>query len=70
MLALAVVAASEGKYITVLNIGCAFLNTDVTSAYIKAHMRLNLVVNDLLVDIDPQHARFVQERARYLRRGA
>ena len=45
-----------------MDIGGAFLNADITSTGIKVHMRLNRVLTDMLVLIDPKHACFVEER--------
>jgi hypothetical protein len=45
-----------------MDIGGAFLNADITSTGIKVHMRLNRVLTDMLVQIDPKHARYVEDR--------
>ena len=57
VLAIAAIAACEGRSVTVMDIGGAFLNADITSTGIKVHMRLNRVLTDLLVKIYPDHAR-------------
>ncbi len=62
MLAIAAIAACEGISVTMMGIGVAFLNADITSTRIKVHMRLRRVVTYTLVHIDPKHARFVEER--------
>ncbi len=45
-----------------MDIGGAFLNADITSTRIKVHIRLNRVLTDMLVQIDPKHARYVEDR--------
>ena len=62
VLAIAAIAACEGRSVTVMDIGGAFLNADITSTGIKVHMRLNRVLTDMLVQIDPKHARYVEDR--------
>jgi hypothetical protein len=62
VLAVAAIAACESRLVTVMDIGGAFLNADITSTGIKVHMRLNQVLTDMLVQIDPKHARFVEDR--------
>ena len=62
VLAVAAIAAFEGRSVTVMDIGGAFLNADITRTGIKVHMRLNRVLTSMLVLIDPEHARFVEER--------
>jgi hypothetical protein len=62
VLAIAAIAACEGRTVTVMDIGGAFLNADITSTGIKVHMRLNRVLTDMLVQIDPKHARYVEDR--------
>ena len=49
-----------------MDIGGAFLNADIASTCIKVHMRLNRVHTDMLVQIDPKHARFVEDRGNSL----
>jgi hypothetical protein len=44
-----------------MNIGGAFLNADITSTGIKVQMRLNRVLTDTLVHVDPKHARYVED---------
>jgi hypothetical protein len=63
VLAIAAIAACEGRSVTVMDIGGAFLNADITSTGIKLHMRLSRMVMDMLVQIDPKHARFVEEQS-------
>ena len=62
VLVVAYIAAFEGRSGIVMGIREAFLNADITSNEIKVHMRLNRVLNDMLVLIDPKHACFVEER--------
>ena len=62
VLAIAAIAACEGRLVTVMDIKGAFLNADITSTGIKVHMRLNRVLTDMLVQIDPKHARYVEDR--------
>ena len=49
VLAVAVIATCEGRLVTVMDIGGAFLDADITSTGIKVHMRLNRVLTDMLV---------------------
>jgi hypothetical protein len=49
-----------------MDIGGAFLNADITSTVIKVHMRLNRVLTDMLIQIDPDHARYVEDRGTYV----
>ena len=53
VLAVAAIAACEGRLVTVMDIGGAFLSAYITSTCIKVHMRLNRVLTDILVQIDP-----------------
>jgi hypothetical protein len=62
VLTVAAIAAFEGRAVTVMDIGGAFLNADITGTGIKVHMRLNRVLTAMLVLIDPNHAQFVEER--------
>jgi len=62
MLAIASIAMFEGKSGTVMDIGGAFLNADITTTGIKVHIRINRVSTDMLVIIDLKHTRFVEER--------
>jgi hypothetical protein len=58
VLAVAAIAACEGKFVTVMDILGAFLNADISSKGIMVHMRLNRVLADMFVQIDPKHARY------------
>ena len=60
--ALATIAAHEGRPTLVMDIGVAFLNANITNTGIKVHMRLNRTFMSMLVSIDPEHARFVEEK--------
>jgi hypothetical protein len=62
VLAVASIAALEGRSITVMDIGGAFFNAYINSTGIKMYMRLNRVLTDTLAPIDPKHACFVEER--------
>ncbi len=66
MLAIAAIAACEGRSVTVMGIDGAFLIADITSTCIKAHMRLGRMVTDMLFQIDPEYARFVEERGTFV----
>ena len=61
VLAIASIAAHESRSVIVMDIGGAFLNADITNTGIKVHMRLNRVLTAMLVLIDPEHAKFVEE---------
>ena len=57
VLAVAAIATS----ITIIDIGVAFINTDISSTGIKVNMRLSRAAKDLLIHLETQHARFVEE---------
>jgi hypothetical protein len=61
VLVIACIAAHESRSFIVMGIGGAFLNADITNTGIKVHMRLNIVLTAMLVLIDPEHAKFVEE---------
>ena len=62
IVAVAEISACECKLVIVMDIGGAFLNADIRSTCIKVHMRLNQVLTDMPVQIDPKHAQFVEDR--------
>ena len=62
VLAVAAIAAREGRSIMVMDIGGAFLNADITGTGIKVHMRLNKVLTSMLVILCPGHSQFVEEK--------
>jgi len=62
MLAVAILTVCEGRSVTVMDIGGAFLNADSTITGRKVHMRLSRVATGLFIHIEPKHARFVAER--------
>ena len=62
VLAVTSIAAFERRSVIAVDIGGAFLNADITSTGINVHMRLNRVLTNMLVLIDPKHACFVEER--------
>ena len=62
VITVASIAAFEWRSVTVMDLGGAFLNAEITSTGIKLHMRLSRVLTDMLVLIDPTHACFVEER--------
>jgi hypothetical protein len=62
VLAMVVIAACEGRSVTVMGIGGAFLNAEKTSTCIKVHTRLDRVLTDMIIKNDPEHARFVEDR--------
>ena len=49
-----------------MDIRDAFLNADITSTGIKVHTRPNRVLTDMLVQINPKHARCVEDRGTYV----
>jgi hypothetical protein len=62
VLVVASIDAFKGRSVTVMSLGGAVLNANITSTGIKVHMCLNRVLADMLVLIDPKHACFVEER--------
>jgi hypothetical protein len=62
VLSVVAIVAGEGRSVTVMDIGGAFLNADITGAGIKVHMRLNRVLTSILVQIDPDYVRLVEDR--------
>lgn len=62
VLAVASIAAREGRSVVVMDIGGAFLNADITSTGVKVHMRLDKVLTAMLVLISPEHSQFIEEQ--------
>jgi len=62
VLAVASIAAREGRSVVVMDIGGAFLNADITSTGVKVHMRLDKVLTAMLVLVSPKHSQFVEEQ--------
>ena len=66
VLSVAAIVACEGRSVTAMDIGGAFLNADIAGTEIQVHMRLNKVLTSMLVQINPDHARFVDDRGTYV----
>jgi hypothetical protein len=62
VMVIVVIATCEGRSVTVMDIGGAFLNADITSTGIKVHTRLNRLLTDMLVHIDLKQARYAEDR--------
>ena len=55
-----VIAASEGRNVITIDIGGAFLNADIASTGIQVHMRLDRVMTQMLMQIDPTYQQYVE----------
>jgi hypothetical protein len=53
VLAVAAIAAAEGRSVVGLDIGGAFLNADMPATGVKVHMRLDRIMTTFLLDLDP-----------------
>ena len=62
VLVVASIAAHDGRSVVIMDIGGAFLNVDITSTGVKVHMRLDKVLNAMLVLFSPKHSQFVEEQ--------
>jgi len=60
VLVIAAIAAAEGRTVMVIDIGGAFLNSDITLTGVTVHMRLDKLMTTILVEIDPSYAIFVE----------
>ena len=60
VLALAAIAAAEGRTVVVTDIGGAFLNASMSATGVKVHMRLNATIAKLLIQLDPKYEKFVE----------
>jgi len=59
--AIAAIAASEGRYVIVTDIGGAFLNASLKPTGIKVHMRLDPTMARLLVQIAPEYGQYLDD---------
>jgi hypothetical protein len=62
ILAVAAIAAREGRSVMAMNIGGVFLNANITGTGIKVHMRLNKVLTSMFVLLSPGHSQLVEEK--------
>ena len=62
VLAVAAIAAKEGRRVVTIDIGGAFLNAKMPDTGIKVHMRLDSMMTELLLKIDPSYAVFLEPR--------
>jgi hypothetical protein len=60
VLTIAAIAAAEGRQVMVIDIGGAFLNSDISLTGVKVHMRLDKLMTSILVEIDPSFSVFVE----------
>jgi hypothetical protein len=60
VLTIAAIAAAEGRQVMVIDIGGAFLNSDISPTGVKVHMRLDKLMTSILVEIDPSFSVFVE----------
>jgi hypothetical protein len=61
VLTAAAIAAKERRKIATADITGAFLNSSMAPTGVRVHMRLDKEMTRILVKIDPDFARFVQE---------
>jgi hypothetical protein len=62
VLAVAAIAAAEGRITEVIDIGGAFLNADMASTGVAVHMRLDRIMTGILLKIDPSYHEYVEPR--------
>ena len=60
MLTVAAISAFEGRNVITIDIGAAFLNADIAPTGIQVHMRLDCVMTQMLMQIDPTHQQYVE----------
>ena len=60
VLTVAAIAASEGRSVITIYIGGAFLNADIAPTGIQVHMRLDRVMTQMLMQIDPTYQQYVE----------
>ena len=61
VLAVAAVAANEFRQVITVDIGGAFLNAHMPATGVKVHMRLDKVMTQLLLKIDPSYESFLEQ---------
>ncbi len=59
--AMAALAAQENRVVATVDIGGAYLNASVVESGVIVHMRLDKVMTEILVKIDPEFKEFVAE---------
>jgi exosome complex RNA-binding protein Rrp4 len=60
VLAVATMGSSEGRYVLVMDIGGAFLEADMAPTGVIVHMRLDRIMTEILVGIEPSYKAFVE----------
>ena len=58
---LAAIAAAEGRFVAVIDIGGAFLHADLAPTGIDVFMRLDRTMSAMLTQLDPTYISFVEE---------
>ena len=61
ILIVAAIAAAEHRRVMTIDVGGAFLNTDIKPTGVLVHVRLDKIMTGLLVEIAPEYAEFVTE---------
>ena len=61
VLAVAAIAANEFRQVITVDIGGAFLNAHMPATGVKVHMRLDKVMTQLLLKIDPSYESFLEQ---------
>ena len=59
VLGIAAIAAAEGRHVMTVDIGGAYLHADITCTGIAVHVRLDRVMTQFLLELDPTYAEFV-----------
>jgi hypothetical protein len=60
--AVTAIAATEHRVVEVIDIGGAFLNVDMASTGVIVHMRLNSIMTEMMLTIDPSYSAYVEDR--------
>ena len=61
VLAVAAIAANEFRQVITVDIGGAFLHVHMPATGVKEHMRLDKVMTELLLKIDPSYESFLEQ---------
>jgi Reverse transcriptase (RNA-dependent DNA polymerase) len=55
---IAAIAAAESRKVIAIDIGGAFLNAEMSSTGVQVHMRLNRVMANMLIQLDPSYEQY------------
>ena len=59
VLGVAAIAAAEGRHVMTIDIGGAFLHADIASTGVTVHVRLDKIMTQFLLELDPSYQEFV-----------